>query len=453
MKSNISNGGRASPNDILPDDILAEIFDLVWQPAGDRHVVLSHVSRRWRDVIVNLGSLWTSIKVRPWQSLHKLETYLTRSKKQPLHIFFFMSTKIESLVEKDHCFKPSILMLLDHINRWEYLSVASSSYHIIREIVNHLRDYTASNLEHLEVSLTSASNYSVDQDILPKGGDIVTYIFTAGAPKLRYFKCSGLSIQFCWPPLGELSELWLEPSCGDDDGDDDSEPSGPNFPLSYDQFVDMMISFHRLESLRFSGVVFDTGGRRVPSIEIEDLSEIDIDCTSDPEYISIFLSCMSAPDLIKLVLCDLTEEITDELVNMLQSFKYQPRYPELTDLVFNNTAEISKEFCLVFPTVTHLGFLLCTDTIAVLQLLNAEPDNGVCWPKLKSIEFAPFEEDLFLEICDFFRTRKIMGYGLDRIVLREEDVGKWNRQKRIARASSNHDDPSRDIIVEISDDL
>ena len=76
--------------DHLPTELLSRIFTFCIPdqefPEKPLHQIVG-VSRRWRDIVLNDASFWTSIKVTATQKVSLLKAQLKRSRSAPLDIW------------------------------------------------------------------------------------------------------------------------------------------------------------------------------------------------------------------------------------------------------------------------------------------------------------------------------------------------------------------------------
>jgi len=117
--------------DRLPTELLSQVFTLCIPdpkfPEKPLHQIVS-VSRRWRDVVWNNPSFWTSIKVTPDQGKKLLKKQLKRSCKAMLDIWIEdwdedQDEDREYVYVKFHALLDAIV---PHANRWRSLIISNS---------------------------------------------------------------------------------------------------------------------------------------------------------------------------------------------------------------------------------------------------------------------------------------------------------------------------------------
>ncbi|EJU04589.1 hypothetical protein DACRYDRAFT_104474 [Dacryopinax primogenitus] len=94
----------------LPDEILRMIFIFFCtNPSKDLElrsaVTLSHVVRRWRNVVLSIPKLWTYLSIHarlPGPALmHQMRTLMTRSLAEPVHVVIDIDTLLLDMFHKD----------------------------------------------------------------------------------------------------------------------------------------------------------------------------------------------------------------------------------------------------------------------------------------------------------------------------------------------------------------
>jgi len=112
----------------LPTELLSQIFTLCIPdpkfPEKPLHQIVG-VSRRWRDIVWNNPSFWTSIKVTPDQGEKGLKKQLERSHKTLLDIWFDDWHYYPIHVAHDKLY-PLLDAIVPHANRWRSLIISNS---------------------------------------------------------------------------------------------------------------------------------------------------------------------------------------------------------------------------------------------------------------------------------------------------------------------------------------
>jgi len=437
----------STPIESISDDVLALIFECCSEPGVIRgfggaapyegmpwtntmtrdgapfEVVATRVTRRWRDVAINLAPLWSNIYISPFQSPKRLEIYLTRSRKALLDIYFMLDSS-ERLAREDErgvSLALGLTMLVPHVDRWRLCIVRSYSYPTIKQIITAIHHSTAPNLEHFVMYLwPSQSQGGLSCSELFFQGSI----FTGGAPRLRYFECIGASIESCWPPTDALTDLRLIV----DDGYEDA--GFPAAPLSPDRFIELLSSTPALTNLKLRGVV--VGLEHTDSVvELPHLTSLAIDFDGDDfytSYASNLCTVISCPAVTFLKLYQMTSSDTiDDFVSAMKKSPRLPKYPALTHLEIDGATyfNIDSNFLVVLPTVTQLILSKCTAVPRILEKLAKiclQLDVGIPWPNLQSLTIDWFYPYWSQALRAFLVARIEMDHPLQKLRLSGEDV-------------------------------
>jgi hypothetical protein len=425
------------PIESIPDDVLAMIFICCFEQerslAFDRaapyegenwkqerfrisapfEIVATRVTRRWRNLAINLAPLWSNIFIVPFLSLKRLEIYLIRSRKALLDIYFMLDDLEQPPIEdeKGICLALSLAMLVPHVDRWRLCIIRSYSYPTIKQIVMAIHESAAPNLEHFVMCLRPS--YS------PEGLSCLEHafqasIFTGGAPRLRYFECFGASIESCWPPTAALTDLRL-------DVDEAWEAGGfPAHPLTHNRFIELLRSVPSLANLRLRGQVVSLGhGDSI--VEFPHLTSLAIDFDGDASYTSNLCSVISCPAVISLKLYQMTvSEIIDSFVDAIKKSHRLPKYPALTHLEIYDASHfpINSNFLAVLPTVMHLSLSKCTAVPAILHRLAetcSQTNGGTLWSSLQSLTINPLYPYWYQALCAFLVARIEIGCPLQNL--------------------------------------
>lgn len=421
----------------LSDDILADIFTECIEPKcifnyekmaaarphwGDPfEIVVSHVSRRWRYVAINLAALWSNIYIVPFQSLKLLEIYLARSQQRLLDIAFSLDGYGPATDQDDSSLTLSLTRLISHVERWRLISIHSCSYRTIEEIVTAVRELSAPELVHFNISLwvnEHQSNLS-SPELAFEGS-----IFMGGAPCLSYFQCIAISIGSCWPPLPlhALTHLRLD-TCSFDD------ISHSAIPLTRNQFQQLLTSVPALTNLRLRGLIFEPEEGAEPwAIVLSQLVSLDFDFDQNDQYTRNVMSAISSPALTSIAFGNMPVEVVNAFVEATNISQYWPKYPTLTHLQFSDVylphrIHLNSYFVDALPTITHISFRSCTfDVLAALAKADSRAEGIVPWPNLRTVTINPFTDKWVQPLCDFIAARIGSGHPLESIRLSQSDI-------------------------------
>jgi len=139
----------------LPTELLLQIFTLCIPdpkfPEKPLHRIVG-VSRRWRDVVWNNASFWTSIKVTQMHREKSLKKQLKKSRKAFLDIWI-EDWDYDEKDDVDDKFQALLAAIVPHANRWRSLTI--HSHRMPTEYVESI----LAELNHL--SVTSLREFSI----------------------------------------------------------------------------------------------------------------------------------------------------------------------------------------------------------------------------------------------------------------------------------------------------
>jgi len=422
--------------DSLPDDILVEIFKQSFELRDiDNYdqktpfeIVASHVSRRWRDVAVNMAALWSNIYIMHFHNLKMTETYLQRSQGHFLNIRFAIDQSLPHLMTETSSLARSLALLVPQVARWRLFTVSSCSYPTLKKIVTTIEPLSAPNLVHFGVYLrgNECHNYLSPSNYSLKGS-----IFKGGLPRLSYFECRSVGIGSCWPslPLGALTDLLL-------DVDDILGGAESGLPLTCEQFHKLLESVPALVNLKLRGCIFkpETTSELTP-VDLPHLLTLDVDFNRNGDYTRDVLTVISSPALVSLTLFAMPPCVVEAFVNSIKNSK-APKYPVLTHLRFigsyypnlPGSIILTNEFFDVLPTITHFSIISCgQNTLSILRdlvELHKKVESGVPWTKLETIMIRTYGTRWIQPLCDLTAARISCGHPLESIELWQMDVEK-----------------------------
>lgn len=166
-----------SPISRLPNELLAFIFEAAHSYALD----LSHVSRCWQYVALQLPSLWRNIQL-PNQSFDEIIEYLKRS--HPLGLA--ITIDVDDGEFFDH---QAFAMIVKHVSRWHSFHIYSTDHDALYVILGYLREISAPHLTHLSIQLSHYENDRIDNKgwCIPmfKEGALLHMVDICGIPMSR----------------------------------------------------------------------------------------------------------------------------------------------------------------------------------------------------------------------------------------------------------------------------
>jgi hypothetical protein len=295
---------RRAPVSGLPDEVLSLIFeagprddpvdDIFYKKSAYGHplpfaVLVSHISRAWRDVAIWSPFLWTMIRIIHSRSNYLCFMYVDRS--QPCSLDVHFTCDVE---RAHHDFDSSILQL----QRCCHLTISCHWYRSAFHIFRHLVEDAAPRLLSLKIDARDAKDGCEDYFTRSSRN-----LFGRGAPLLSSVELCGISLQLCKPPLGALTRLKLH-------------IDAMAAEMSFDEFRESFtVMATTLTHLEVEGIIFRMLEGEGSPIEFLSLTSLDIRYPyyitgddDDGDYISHLCDCIHAPALKSLSLFYLNGE-------------------------------------------------------------------------------------------------------------------------------------------------
>lgn len=424
----VRNHNRNAGTYNLPTETLSAIFEaedrrldhipsqhtLLHQREGGPRVpleiILSSVSRRWRNVALQTPRLWTSINIKVANSTRDLyDLYLHRSKLCLLDIMLlnFIPTKE---LHNDSKLKEHLGRLIPHVARWRTFIIRKGHIESPSSVLSILTPLCAPALETLVLDLYCSE------------GPIVT-LFSAGASRLSSLELKGSFIRIPVETVKYMKLLSLIEG-----------------GITYNQFRQLMVSMHSLTHLCMdSNVVGES--TNYPLIEIPSLLSLD--------YRHGFLGTSGVGDLRILDMPSL-ETLTihrsrrdiitvlaehHRLYPLVQSFTLASDYNQKNDIPVATVLD----FISLFPDIRDVTFQ-GDDPTPVLNALHSRlPDDELLWPHLSSITIVPSErtkvalkKQIWVDVIKLVANRSQLGSPILTITL-SSDVVERGTQRQLRR--------------------
>ncbi|KAJ6519238.1 hypothetical protein C8R45DRAFT_15669 [Mycena sanguinolenta] len=344
--------------------------------------VLSHVSRRFRDVIVNSPALWTHIvaNLDIAGSIEVLKLYLDRSRAYKISISLHEDKfpKIDADRDMDDLELEVVLMrvnqVVPHIRRIRALRMLLQTERVV-EVLSPLRVIAAPHLQHLEIVKLS------DEE------DSTLAIFSSGAPKLTFVEIIGLALDLPMAPWTvSLTHLGLQRY---------------QFDWVINHLVPLTAQCPMLVYLRFD-IHFRTRGDRV---RIPTLKSLHISSSMQEVAHNLLLDIVNVFDAPALTEFIVDGTHGDQICRLFNSAALtQSSFPALTSLSFSRPSAcpcdaentlyrtISSPPVALFPALSSLTLInQCFTPHLIRDLLGpgAQP-----WSSLKSVKLVPKEDSL-----------------------------------------------------------
>ncbi|KAF7976484.1 hypothetical protein HWV62_6267 [Athelia sp. TMB] len=179
-----------APVSSLPNEILSLIFEAAKHPKEHNEVIISHVTRRWRNVALSTPRLWNGIRrIVGDKQDERLTAYFERSKAVPVDFTVNVGEKSVAQVRR----------FIDlHAERIRSLSITSLSEHACHQLLQCLAPQYAPCLE----------SFALEGRVSPSSRAL--QIFTGGAPALTAVRIQQMKPSLCMPPLLSLTALSLD---------------------------------------------------------------------------------------------------------------------------------------------------------------------------------------------------------------------------------------------------
>ncbi|KAF7979622.1 hypothetical protein HWV62_41958, partial [Athelia sp. TMB] len=295
---------------ILPDEILASIFEEAHSSEQSIEMCISQVSHRWREVATNTPKLWTDIHVEAeHRKLEMATLYLKRSKAVPFDITVcipWYRPDIETLER----------LFAEHISRCHRLTIVLET-NADNGIFHFLQNASAPLLKHIKVSCSQGTR----EQILWFTGP--TPIFTSGAPMLQTLRIS--SFPWLLPTLESVTALSL---CD----------IHPNSYLSPENLRSTLLALRSLAILEVNGEIAAAWSSaeavELPALRTLKLAAGDLQNRAD-QFEGLY-HAIDAPSLEHLSLRNFTD---DEISFLSNIFPSRQKFPTLHALTLINADE------------------------------------------------------------------------------------------------------------------
>jgi hypothetical protein len=404
----------------LPFEILAKTFELARQSSlqGGRtsprsEVIFSHVARRWRQVALNVPSLWADIVASPQTAPDELTSYLDRSRASPLCIRLDVSVSHpgQDIIE------PDVLLeiISVHASRWRRLVIDSSDVQDddAAPTAIQLPDLNTPLLEHLSIS------------------NIITYctshptIFTGGAPLLSFLRIDCFLMQSLPrplpAPLTRLTTLHLDEAWYEDN------------PIPYDQFVDFISAIAMtLVNLSLKGTVLELDATVWPPavIDLPVLRSIRIACDATVSHIVV--AGITAPVLSSFEMKGVSDGMAPDEAGDFEEEVWKflgqlHNFPALDSIILVDCSLSSwtfHHFAETYFTISHL--MMANIQPDVLQCFLDCLSLGTLWPHLRKISFCRDDESPLQSswVSTLVDARLRAGIPIDCIELDQPDLSR-----------------------------
>ena len=383
-------------------------------------IVVSSVSRRWRNIALETPRLWTHIYINVAQSAYELlDLYLCRSKMCLLDITLSRRKLRRELdcgpdSEVSIKFKGYLELLVPHVGRWRGFSIR--------------RDDSSLQLSHAFASLSNLNAPALETLMLE--GYIGSYkeIFTAGAPRLSSVELIGVSF---WPPLEAVKHLKLYASSV--------------FRLTYAQLRHLIQPMRSLVNLHLESSIVV---RKSPT------GHLPINLPSVISFEINIIGCPIGDGVLPILDLPSVEALTihGDMDHAIRTFTHFSRlYPNVRNLKVVGSPEYvckaespaaTKEFVSLFPSVRNIAFHGGNPIPIIHALYGSTSVDELHWPQLSSVTIIPakrakisYKQQVCSDIIDLVENRAFFGHPISTVKLPSEIVvrGTQRQQQKLKK--------------------
>ncbi|KAF7319756.1 F-box domain-containing protein [Mycena kentingensis (nom. inval.)] len=373
----------------IPSDILELIFEAgariaQWDATPQPHpieIVVSHVNRRWREIALNLASLWSSIFASAYDAIAKLETYLHRSKNHALRVCLLASTQY---------WRRDVLdVLRPHLPRFRRFHLVTDFVHPVPTVAAHFDGFDMPRLECLVYTPLDFGEFNIDTL------DPVPFLpFTRPSPVLSSIRLNGPTMCLIRPPFSGIVQLCL---------------SEERFPIPFRSICDTLQSCAVLVKLSFAGHTTHPHRRLATPLDVVHvvLPELRFLMLANGGNSDVLLSALSAPKLCSLRLTSFDDADLAYFLQLSQISKF-PVLETLTLVEDTFSLADYRDMARVFPAIRTLKCSNSSYTDDVLEFLSGDLDGASTpWPTLGSLSFsqAQFTEKHQAMLCSLVDAR------------------------------------------------
>ena len=406
----------------LPNETLAAIFEaglaltkkpyfVSWhaqRPERSKpfEILVSSVSRRWRNVALRTPQLWTDLRINvsKFTAGDMLDLYLSRSKSCLLDIAFTQLSQDERSYDPDpdfdtHNFVWCLERLVPHTTHWRQFIVEGVKFSEASNVFSPLAGLYAPALERIVINCL----YNPPR---------VLEVFSVGAPRLAYMEL--MDVYFV-PPLDTVTSLKLVTRHG---------------PLPYTDFSHLMSHMGSLTHLSVDGRIvyvphLATTIHQSPHIKLHSALSVDLQMSraSGGRRPSVGALCfLDLPALESLVIHGTTFNIVETFTS------HRLSYPSLRALTLTSSLMLNyedleftkvREFIRLFPNIRNFA-IDDTDPSFLQAFCEAQTTDELLWPQLSIITMKshPVRRNTAIkDIIHLIENRATLGHPISRITL------------------------------------
>jgi hypothetical protein len=372
----------------LPPELVSLIFDFAKRSlptAKSRRLplILSHVTRRWRDIAICAGFLWIDIDISPPWMTEMVEAYLIRSGSYPIDVSFIIPPphKIGSISEIDRVFS----LITPHLARCRTFYVGGSLFQYnecpaVATLVERVSAQALPQLKQLSLDRTGASK---------------TPLFF-NAPSLTHLCLSGSRSISPNLALDSITTLHL------------------SIPMSFSQFTDTLTSCTSLSTLAIYDRNISEWPRKITETPVPTLRSLQV-YGHRMCKVSELLLAISAPALHDLVIAPV---VPSDLSHLRKT--WPAKFPSLSSLTLapahSDAFDVLPVAFECFPTVKHLAFANIYHE-GFASMFADQFRETLLWPELQSIAFRDVNPQTEYLVGRMVSLRKDRGHPLQKLRL------------------------------------
>jgi hypothetical protein len=397
------------------------LFEDKWSPLPTPfEIVVSSVSRRWRNVALQTPQLWTQVYINVAQLTHDLlDLYLCRSKMCLLDITL-SRRKLQwerdyDLAERDatviiEC-KRYLEQLIPHVRRWREFSMKQDDCFV------SLSDALA-DLAHLYAP-------ALETLLLDGGPGSLMNLFSAGAPRLSYVELTGVRF---FPPLQAVKYLKFHLH---------------HFPLSHAQFRELIQPMRSLIRLNLESGIVKESPEGHPPIHLPSVIDLEIDICSSHVGEGV-LSVLDLPSVETLTIRGHTDHVIKTFANNTRLYRSVRSLRVVGPSIYFQGADTpvgpTLQFICLFPNVQDVAFHGGDPRPIIQALYDRRSIHDLLWPQLSSVIVVPsaiakvlYEKRVWADMVKLVGNRLQLGLPISSVKLPVEIVerGTQRQQQRL----------------------
>ncbi|KAF7350434.1 hypothetical protein MVEN_01348600 [Mycena venus] len=347
---------------------------------------LSHVSRRFRDVIVGASALWAHIDtdLDLVGSFEILKLYLERSQAYYISVTLRSSLDMWKTPHEDSTIVQRLYEIVPHLYHIVKLKIILETLGEAEVLSGPFRDVVAPHLQHLEIIVADVDDWKPTVEM-----------FSPGAPRLRSLRIDGVQLQLPtaqW--TASLTHLNLRRTQDLND-------------LADDPYLAITAQCPLLAHLQLDMTWMSAGAEQIYIPTLKSLY-ISISDSEDNIHLLGILDIFDTPALTEFMV----EGTHGDQISTLFNSASLPRssFPALTSISFVQRGTCACEFDLpfsldalsspplaLFPALTSLTLInQCFTHTLVEDILGPASEP---WPLLRTVTLCPMK-DTVEKVCD-----------------------------------------------------